>query len=82
MPVYDCGSPDCVECKKAFGPGRSAAIASYRDRIVTSFDYPPIPIRSIDWSAVLDGYEPGDPVGRGETPEAAVADLLDQVSAA
>lgn len=26
--------------------------------IITSFDYPPIPIRSFDWSATLDGYDP------------------------
>jgi hypothetical protein len=24
--------------------------------IITNFDYPPIPVRSFDWSAVLDGY--------------------------
>jgi hypothetical protein len=29
MPVYDCGDPDCEECKRAFGPDRSKAIAFY-----------------------------------------------------
>jgi len=41
------------------------------------FENPPIPQRVLDWSATRDGYEPGDPVGRGATPEAALADLFD-----
>lgn len=48
--------------------------------IVTSYDYPPIPIRDWDWSAIRDGYEPGDPIGRGPTEKAAIDDLLDQES--
>jgi hypothetical protein len=48
-------------------------------KIVTSFDYPPIPTRDCDWSAVLDGYDAGDPIGRGPTETAAVADLLQQL---
>ena len=44
-------------------------------KIVTTHVYPPIPIRSFDWSAVLDGYEPGCPIGWGATEEAAIADL-------
>ena len=45
-------------------------------RIVTSFDYPPIPYRGADWSAVRDDYEPGDPIGHGATEADAIADLL------
>ncbi len=42
------------------------------------FVYPPIPVRSQDWRATRDGYDPGDPVGTGPTPEAALRDLLEQ----
>jgi hypothetical protein len=48
------------------------------ERIHTYFDYPPIPIRSMDWSAYRDGYEPGCLIGRGPTKDAAIADLLEQ----
>ena len=51
-------------------------------KIITSFDYPPIPERHSDWSAVFDGYDGApdahDPIGRGPTELAAIADLLDQ----
>lgn len=43
----------------------------------TSFDHPPIPARSADWSAVLDGYEPGDPIGRGATELEALMELME-----
>jgi len=48
-------------------------------KIVTHHDKPPIPIRSMDWSATLDDYEPGDPIGHGETEGEAVADLIMQI---
>lgn len=48
-------------------------------KIRTSFDYPPIPIRSADWSAVVDGYDEGDPIGRGATELEAITDLLEQL---
>lgn len=48
-----------------------------KPRIRTSFDYPPIPDRSCDWSAYREGYEPGDPIGRGPTEQAAIDDLID-----
>lgn len=32
MPLYDCGSPDCFECQRAFGPDRSKAIAKFKQR--------------------------------------------------
>ena len=49
-------------------------------KIITNFDYPPIPIRTMDWSAHLDGYEPGDPVGNGATEDEAIADLVEQLA--
>ena len=48
--------------------------------IKTSFVYPPIPIRSFDWQAFEDGYEPGDALGWGATEEEAIADLLSIIS--
>ena len=46
--------------------------------IRTEYVYPPIPKRDWDWSAVRDGYEPGDPIGYGPTEADAIRDLLDQ----
>lgn len=60
----------------------------------TSFDYPPMPIRSLDWSAIDDNtydasYEGEDesgsiwrcsPSGHGATEAEAIADLLEQLS--
>lgn len=43
-----------------------------------SFEHPPIPDRSFDYSATRSNYEPGEPIGRGPTPIAALADLLEQ----
>ena len=43
--------------------------------IVTVFVNPPIPCRDFDWSATRDGYDEGDPIGRGRTEEEAISDL-------
>ena len=50
-------------------------------RILTTFDYPPIPNRDFDWSAIdADTYDgERSPIGRGATPNAAIADLLEQL---
>jgi hypothetical protein len=53
-------------------------------KIRTSFDYPPIPDRRFDWSAVdddtYDGAEDSHcPIGHGATEQEAIADLLDQL---
>lgn len=52
-------------------------------KIITTFVYPPIPVRNCDWSAHLDGDEPDDDgrmtVGRGETEADAIKDLIEQV---
>lgn len=45
-------------------------------KIITNHVYPPISIRSFDWSAVRDGYEPPDLIGWGSTEQAAIDDLL------
>lgn len=46
-------------------------------KIVTSFDNPPIPVRSCDWSACYDGFEEDGPTGRGATEAEAIADLTE-----
>jgi hypothetical protein len=48
-------------------------------QIITSFVYPPIPVRDFDWTATLDGYEPGELVGTGKTEKEAIDDLLEQL---
>ncbi len=59
--------------------------------IHTNHDYPPIPDRSMDWSAVTDDYDcdcdqdgffSTHPVGRGPTEQEAIADLLEQLEEA
>ncbi len=46
-------------------------------KIITHFEYPPIPVRNFDWCATRDGYEPGAPIGWGSTAQDAIQDLLD-----
>lgn len=46
-------------------------------KIKTSFDYPPIPIRTMDWSARYEDNEEG-PVGRGPTEQAAIQALREE----
>ena len=50
-------------------------------KIHTSFDYPPIPVRNMDWSAVTDDYDADcdqdgffstSPVGHGATEQDAI----------
>tara|TARA_S200002703_G_scaffold16790_1_gene13969 strand:- start:1274 stop:1480 length:207 start_codon:yes stop_codon:yes gene_type:complete len=47
------------------------------NKIITRHEYPPIPIRDYDWSAVRQDYEPGDPIGHGKTEQDAIEDLLE-----
>ena len=53
--------------------------------IRTNHEYPPIPIRTCDWSAVLDDYDgapdagPHQYVGFGATEDEAVRDLIEQL---
>lgn len=46
-------------------------------RIVTSHVYPPIPIRSHDWCAYVDGREEDGRYGWGTTEAEAIQDLQD-----
>lgn len=56
-----------------------AEAAKPEPKIVTDYVNPPIPFRGCDWSATLDGYEPGDLIGRGRTEADAIADLKFQI---
>ena len=47
--------------------------------IHTEFVNPPIPVRSMDWNATLDDYEPGDAIGHGATEQEAIDDLNEQI---
>ena len=47
------------------------------NKIITRHEYPPIPIRDYDWSAVRQDYEPSDPIGHGKTEQDAIEDLLE-----
>jgi hypothetical protein len=49
-----------------------------REEYETTFVNPPIPTRKFDWCVTRNGAEPGDPIGYGETPEEALADLQEQ----
>ena len=49
------------------------------EKIITSYDYPPIPIRKYDWSAIREDYEGGDPIGHGATEAEAIKDLKQQL---
>jgi hypothetical protein len=47
-------------------------------KIITNHVFPPIPMRQFDWSAVFDGYEPGELIGYGRTKQDAIDDLKEQ----
>ena len=47
-------------------------------KIITSYVFPPIPYRHLDWSAIYDGYEGGDIMGAGSTEQEAIDDLISQ----
>jgi hypothetical protein len=50
-------------------------------KVSTSFDYPPIPYRGADWSAVDDSTYDGEgcEIGRGATEQQAIDDLIEQI---
>ena len=69
----------CAEHKARMAAERAAVLA--RIKIRTEHVFPPIPVREWDWSAVDDNtYEPGCPIGWGRTKQAAIDDLIDQLS--
>lgn len=56
--------------------------------IHTSNDCPPIPVRTMDWSAITDNYDAdcdqdgfysNHPVGHGATEQEAIDDLVEQL---
>lgn len=51
-------------------------------RIRTTYEFPPIPDRSMDWSAIDDETYDGEgcPIGRGPTEQAAIDDLIEQIT--
>ncbi len=49
-------------------------------RIVTTHEFPPIPIRDYDWSASRSDYDEGDLIGYGKTEKQAIEDLKMQES--
>lgn len=48
------------------------------DKIITNYNYPPIPIRDYDWSAFREHYDEGDLIGIGKTEQDAIDDLVCQ----
>ncbi|CAB4130545.1 hypothetical protein UFOVP130_13 [uncultured Caudovirales phage] len=57
----------------------SGPVYQYRGfEIRTSFDYPPIPTRELDWSAWVDGREEWK-TGRGPTEVHAVIALIEDI---
>ena len=76
---------DIGECEECGGKGcdllhREAAEKIAGEPIRTSFDYPPIPDRRFDWSAVTDSYDGAEdsqcPIGHGRTEQDAIDDLI------
>lgn len=52
--------------------------------IRTNYEFPPIPVRTFDWSAIdddtYDGAEDSScPIGRGRTEQEAIDNLLEQI---
>lgn len=47
-----------------------------RVTVVTNNIRPPVGTRNMDWEALLDGYEKGDPIGYGPTEADAVYSLF------
>jgi len=50
--------------------------------IKTSYDYPPIPIRTFDWSAWDETLDEDSIIGHGETEIEAIKDLLEKLNEA
>lgn len=48
-------------------------------KIITTYEPKPSHIRTLDWHAMTDSYEPGDPIGYGDTEKAAITDLKNQL---
>ena len=77
----------CAKCEELWGMPRMQEPARFARQAVISASVEN-PYDLSDWSAIRDGYDPGepdgdgghdggDPVGRGETKWEAIRDLLD-----
>ena len=52
--------------------------------IIANYDFPPVPDRNMDWSAVTDNYDyapdaPMSPIGRGRTKWDAIRNLIERL---
>lgn len=80
---------DVSAIAKSYGGGGHKNAAGFQvplgwegsPRIKTEHVYPPIPVRSCDWSAWYDGYEEGGPSGSGSTEAEAIRDLIENQAA-
>lgn len=76
----------CISLKRAsrmlepnIARAANGIIPMQNDRkIITVYDPPPIPFRDCDYQATREGWDLGDPIGHGETPAEAIADLLQE----
>jgi hypothetical protein len=59
------------------GPLCPTFLKGRKMKICMSYDYPPIPVRSADWCAWVDGTEEDALCGRGETRLDALVELDD-----
>ena len=77
--------PRCCFCDRPFNNQNDLIVHQKAcSEVVVTHDYPPIPIRSFDWSAHLDSYDGApdagwQPVGHGATREAAIEDLVNEI---
>ena len=65
----------CMQCTKDTENDDDLCNDCRRPRVVTSFVYPPIPVRKFDWCAYRDGAEESGNYGWGHTEAEAIADL-------
>jgi hypothetical protein len=63
------------------GPLCPTFLKGRKMKICMSYDYPPIPVRSADWCAWVDGTEEDALCGRGETRLDALVELAGLLAA-
>ncbi len=49
-------------------------------KIITTNEFPPIPSRNYDWSACLEGWDLGEPIGYGSTEKEAIEELKELIT--
>lgn len=49
-------------------------------KIITTYEFQPIPLRDYDWLAIREDYDLRDCVGTGKTEQDAVNDLFEKES--